>query len=67
MPPPASKPHVTSIIIGAKNVDQLKDNLAATTLQLTAEEMTTLDQVSTLPAEYPGWMVAFMNSESRLE
>ncbi len=61
------KPHVTSIIIGAKNVDQLKDNLAATTLQLTAEEMTTLDQVSTLPAEYPGWMVAFMNSESRLE
>lgn len=61
-----SKPHVTSIIIGAKNVDQLKDNLAATDLVLTPAELETLDAVSALPAEYPGWMVSFQNSAPRL-
>ncbi|AKT37607.1 aldo/keto reductase [Chondromyces crocatus] len=51
-----SKPFVTSVIIGAKRVDQLEDNLAATALTLTAEEITKLDEVSKLPREYPGWM-----------
>jgi aryl-alcohol dehydrogenase-like predicted oxidoreductase len=51
-----AKPFVTSIIIGAKTVEQLEDNLAATTLELSAEEMKTLDEVSALPSEYPGWM-----------
>lgn len=50
------QPVVTSVIMGAKRVDQLDDNLAAATLELTREELATLDQVSTLPAEYPGWM-----------
>jgi hypothetical protein len=35
----------------------LQDNLAATELQLTSEEMVTLDKVSALPPEYPAWMV----------
>jgi aryl-alcohol dehydrogenase-like predicted oxidoreductase len=48
---------VTSVIIGAKNVEQLDDNLAATEVALTAEELATLDRVSALPAEYPGWMI----------
>jgi len=47
---------VTSVIIGAKNVDQLDDNLAATELILTADELAALEKVSALPAEYPGWM-----------
>ena len=47
---------VTSVIIGAKRVDQLDDNLAATAIRLTAEELAALDQVSALPPEYPGWM-----------
>ena len=47
---------VTSVIIGAKDTTQLADNLDATTLELTAEERATLDQVSALPLEYPGWM-----------
>ncbi|MDH3063249.1 aldo/keto reductase [Achromobacter insolitus] len=47
---------VTSVIIGAKRVDQLDDNLAATGIQLTAQELAELDQVSALPPEYPGWM-----------
>ena len=53
-----AKPFVTSIIVGAKTVEQLEDNLAASTLELSAEEIKTLDEVSTLPAEYPGWMLA---------
>jgi len=51
------KPHVMSVIIGAKTVQQLDDNLAAVDLQLSDEEMGRLDEVSALPAEYPGWMV----------
>ena len=50
------QPVVTSVIIGAKRVDQLEDNLAATTVRLTGEELAALDTVSKLPAEYPGWM-----------
>ncbi|MNS43959.1 L-glyceraldehyde 3-phosphate reductase [compost metagenome] len=47
---------VTSVIIGAKRVDQLDDNLAATTIKLTQDELAALDKVSALPPEYPGWM-----------
>lgn len=60
-----AKPHVTSVIIGAKNTDQLDDNLAATELTLSAAELAALDEVSALPAEYPGWMVGFQNREPR--
>jgi aryl-alcohol dehydrogenase-like predicted oxidoreductase len=51
-----AKPFVTSVIIGARNLDQLDDNLAAAELQLTEAELTSLDKVSALPPEYPGWM-----------
>ncbi len=47
---------VTSVIIGAKRVDQLDDNIAATEIELTGEELDALDAVSALPSEYPGWM-----------
>jgi aryl-alcohol dehydrogenase-like predicted oxidoreductase len=52
-----AKAHVMSVIIGAKTVEQLDDNLAATELTLSAEEIARLDEVSALPAEYPGWML----------
>jgi aryl-alcohol dehydrogenase-like predicted oxidoreductase len=52
-----ARPHVSSIIIGARTAEQLADNIAATTLRLTVEEIATLDRVSALPPEYPGWMV----------
>jgi aryl-alcohol dehydrogenase-like predicted oxidoreductase len=56
-----AKPFVTSVIIGAKRVDQLQQNLAAVDLQLTEDEMQKLDEVSALPPEYPGWMIPFQN------
>lgn len=59
------KPHVTSVIIGAKSEQQLDDNLAATELKLSAEELQALDEASALPPEYPGWMVGFQNREPR--
>jgi aryl-alcohol dehydrogenase-like predicted oxidoreductase len=57
-----AKPVVTSIIIGAKRVDQLEDNIAATDLQLTPDELKQLDAVSALPPEYPGWMLQTQGS-----
>jgi aryl-alcohol dehydrogenase-like predicted oxidoreductase len=53
------KPFVSSVIIGAKSMDQLRDNIAATRVTLTAQEMSSLDEVSQLPPEYPAWMLAF--------
>ena len=49
--------HVSSVIVGAKRVEQLADNMGAATLELTAEELSTLDAASRLPLEYPGWMI----------
>jgi len=48
---------VTSVIVGAKRVDQLTDNIAATRVRLDADTLTMLDELSRLPAEYPGWML----------
>jgi aryl-alcohol dehydrogenase-like predicted oxidoreductase len=50
--------HVTSVLVGAKSSEQLKDNVAATGLVLTEDELATLNQASALPMEYPGWMIA---------
>ncbi|WP_144638924.1 aldo/keto reductase [Bordetella genomosp. 13] len=51
------RPVVTSVIVGAKRIDQLDDNIAATEIALSAEDMARLDEVSALPPEYPGWML----------
>jgi aryl-alcohol dehydrogenase-like predicted oxidoreductase len=56
-----AKPFVTSVIIGAKRIDQLDQNLSAVNAKLTEEDMKRLDEISALPPEYPGWMVPFQN------
>jgi aryl-alcohol dehydrogenase-like predicted oxidoreductase len=61
-----AKPVVTSVIIGAKRADQLKDNVAAVELTLSPDELKQLDDVSALPPEYPGWMLPFQGAD-RLE
>jgi aryl-alcohol dehydrogenase-like predicted oxidoreductase len=53
-----AKPFVTTVIIGARNTEQLEDNLAAADLRLTEGDLKTLDEVSALSPEYPGWMFA---------
>jgi aryl-alcohol dehydrogenase-like predicted oxidoreductase len=49
------RPAVTSVIIGGRTEAQLKDNLAAAELQLTADERSRLDSVSAPPILYPYW------------
>lgn len=56
----------TSVIIGARDEAQLRDNLAAPELQLSALQLERLDQASALPAEYPGWMIE-LQARDRLE
>jgi len=56
------KPIVTSVIIGAKRLEQLHDNIAAADLKLSDDEIRKLDEVSALPPEYPGWMLAVQNA-----
>jgi aryl-alcohol dehydrogenase-like predicted oxidoreductase len=58
-----AKPFVMSVIIGAKTMEQLDDNLEAAKLTLSADEMKRLDEVSALPPEYPGWMVNRQGAE----
>jgi aryl-alcohol dehydrogenase-like predicted oxidoreductase len=60
-----AQPGITSVIIGARNETQLRDNLAAAELTLTAEDLASLGAASALPAEYPAWMLAFQNREPR--
>ena len=50
-----SRPGVANIIVGARTEAQLKDNLAAAELKLTAEELKQLDDVSLPPLIYPYW------------
>ena len=50
------QPAVTSVIIGAKRLDQLDDNLGSVDLTLTDPELERLNTVSALAPEYPGWM-----------
>ena len=51
------QPAVTSVIVGAKRPDQLADNLGAVAVDLDRADLDRLDAASTLPREYPGWMI----------
>jgi aryl-alcohol dehydrogenase-like predicted oxidoreductase len=51
------QPQVTTVIVGAKRPEQLADNIKATELRLSPEELQRIDAVSKLPAEYPAWML----------
>jgi aryl-alcohol dehydrogenase-like predicted oxidoreductase len=52
-----ARPVVTSVIIGARRLEQLDDNLAAVRVKLRRDELDRLDAVSAIPEEYPGWML----------
>ena len=49
------RPTVTSVIFGARNEDQLRDNLGAVGWQLTTEQIVRLDAASTPKMIYPYW------------
>ncbi|MBP2298740.1 aldo/keto reductase [Azospirillum picis] len=58
-----AKPVVTSVIVGAKRLSQLEDNIAAVEVVLSDDEIAKLDAVSELQPEYPGWMLATQGAD----
>lgn len=54
---------VTSVIVGARKMEQLEDNIQATGIDFSRDELNKLDEISQLRPEYPGWMVGFMQSD----
>ncbi|RYE55082.1 MAG: aldo/keto reductase, partial [Rhizobiaceae bacterium] len=59
------RPGVTSVIIGGRNENQFRDNIAAASFKLTAEERKRLDDVSRPPLLYPYWHQSF-SAQDRL-
>jgi aryl-alcohol dehydrogenase-like predicted oxidoreductase len=49
------RPGVTSLVVGARTEEQLADNLAAADLELTADEVARLEELSRPPLIYPHW------------
>ncbi|HEY1901046.1 MAG TPA: aldo/keto reductase [Terracidiphilus sp.] len=49
------RPTVSSVIVGARNEEQLKQNLAAEGWKLTAEQTAALDKASEVQPIYPYW------------
>ncbi|MGN8158493.1 aldo/keto reductase [Salinisphaera sp. SWV1] len=60
-----SQRHVTSVLVGAKRLEQLEDNISAVDIRLTADELACLEEISRLPPHYPGWMVAHQDAMRR--
>jgi aryl-alcohol dehydrogenase-like predicted oxidoreductase len=52
----ASKPFVSSVVLGATSTDRLAANLKAAELQLTPEDLSRLDALSAPPRPYPYWL-----------
>jgi len=59
------QPAVSTVIIGAKKLHQLEDNLKAIDVQLTQDELQKLDEVSKLTPEYPGWMLVRQGADRK--
>ena len=57
------KPAVSSVIIGARNKEQLADNLKTSDWQMTPEEVAKLDEISILPRVYPYWMLKILTQD----
>ncbi len=53
-----SRPSVTSVLVGASKMSQLQDNLGAASLELSADEIATLDVLTEPRAVYPNWFNA---------
>ncbi len=58
-----AKSYVTSVIVGARNMAQLEDNLAAIRWVLTPEEVARLDALMPPPRSYPQWFISMSNTQ----
>ncbi len=58
---------ITSTIIGAKNIDQLRDNIKSVEITLSVDDLKKIDEVSALTKEYPQWMVERQSADRKLK
>jgi len=58
-----SRPTVTTLIVGGRNEEQFKQNIPASDLELTEEELNKLNEVSRPNLLYPYWHQQFMGKE----
>jgi aryl-alcohol dehydrogenase-like predicted oxidoreductase len=58
---------VSSVIVGARNMEQLDDNLGAAEIELSREDTSTLNEITHPPVHYPEWMYAKMANEELSE
>jgi aryl-alcohol dehydrogenase-like predicted oxidoreductase len=58
---------VSSVIVGAKRMEQLEDNLGAVDVSLTDEEEAAIAEVSKIPDEYPAWMIELWSHSRRIQ
>ena len=58
------RPSVATVIIGARNATQLRDNLGATGWALTPDQIARLDSASRSPLPYPHWHQAGFRSRN---
>ncbi|HVH45372.1 MAG TPA: aldo/keto reductase [Labilithrix sp.] len=49
------RPTVANVIVGARNEEQLRQNLVAAEVKLTRTQIERLDAASAIPAPYPAW------------
>ena len=56
------RPVVSTVILGARRPDQLAENLKASDVELTAEELGRLEELGVPEPEYPGWAIASQNT-----
>jgi aryl-alcohol dehydrogenase-like predicted oxidoreductase len=61
-----SKKIVSSVIIGARNIEQLEENILAGDMELTEQEMKKLDEVSEPELPYPHWMLKWTMQDRQL-
>lgn len=52
---------VSSVLIGAKKMDQIEENLKATEVSFTDDELERLDELTKPEPQYPQWMIQFQN------
>jgi len=58
-----TRPAVTSVILGVRHLEQLDANLAATGLDLPAEDLDALTALTAPPTLYPAWMIRHQSAD----
>lgn len=58
---------ITSTIIGAKQIEQLQQNIDSVNIAFDEEDLSKLGDVSALTPEYPGWMVERQNMYRKID